>query len=400
MVVVASSSNNGRGLLRLPVELREHIYSYILRPASNQWVDVNDDSIHYQYDLRLFRANKQVYAEAERIFRRENVFIRIQTIWSGVHHYLGVESRVPIVGHGSKADKCVGESLFVDVDAPAAPSHDKGSHRLIVLLEDLPTFCKTWFYSEITHPHFNKDLRLTLVLKNLLPNGTKQDPLPTSLQQKLLSPFGSIKNLAEVRIRGEYDGTIADAMRRDMAVPYTSPEDCIEETVRLKDLGNAALKDRKPEQALQLYLDAFEAMHIVCTGRRRSIWADRFFYKQLEGGIFSGQDGSLVRLILRVKLTANVMLAYLKMSAYEETCFWGLRSINLLRKAVGNESDEVVTGFPAPTEMGKIYYRTGVACKATGDDSLARRFFRTALAYLPYDEQIKKDLASVALRLG
>lgn len=69
--------------LRLPLELREQIYSLYFKPA---------DRIHapefgeygggqYKFDFDIYRVNKQIKTEAEDVFRRENVFVRIETPW-------------------------------------------------------------------------------------------------------------------------------------------------------------------------------------------------------------------------------------------------------------------------------------------------------------------------------
>jgi len=76
-----------------------------------------------------------------------------------------------------------------------------------------------------------------------------------------------------------------------------------------------------------------------------------------------------------------------------------MRTINLMREAVGGE-DEPLFSFPARSEMGKIYYRTGFACKMLGDAGEARRFLRIAALYLPNDEKVLEMLSSVSLRLG
>ena len=62
--------------------------------------------------------------------------------------------------------------------------------------------------------------------------------------------------------------------------------------------------------------------------------------------------------------------------------------------------DEAVLGFPAATEMGKIYYRTALAKKALDEKMEARKLLRVAAIYLPRDEMVKTELAACALRLG
>lgn len=67
--------------LRLPLELREQIYSLYFNPASRLHLDEHGPG-HYLLEFALYRVNKQVYSEASTVFRRENVFVRIETPWS------------------------------------------------------------------------------------------------------------------------------------------------------------------------------------------------------------------------------------------------------------------------------------------------------------------------------
>lgn len=80
----------------------------------------------------------------------------------------------------------------------------------------------------------------------------------------------------------------------------------------------------------------------------------------------------------------------------------------MLRQAIGmreNEDaaraeDEAVLDFVAANEMGKIYYRTALACKAMDNKSAARKLLRVAHIYLPHDKNVAAEIAACALRLG
>ena len=183
-----------------------------------------------------------------------------------------------------------------------------------------------------------------------------------------------------------------------MAIPYTSPEQCLEDATKLKDAGNTALGKKQYTEAIRLYEESFLAMHIVVTGRSRSVWADPFFQTSLSGGPFDGQHGHIVRLILRVRLVANIVLAYLKLENWDEARFWGMRTINIMRETTG--ADEPIREFVAARELGKIYYRTGLAAKEMGDLEEARGLVRTAAEYLPNDPIVRKELVASAPRLG
>jgi hypothetical protein len=68
--------------LRLPLELREQVYSLYFKPADR--LDVLEADYGggvYRFDLNVYRVNRQIKTEAEDVFRRQNAFIRIETPW-------------------------------------------------------------------------------------------------------------------------------------------------------------------------------------------------------------------------------------------------------------------------------------------------------------------------------
>ncbi|KAK7518038.1 uncharacterized protein IWZ02DRAFT_308128 [Phyllosticta citriasiana] len=396
------STSSPSHLLNLPAEIREEIFSHVLSPSAAR-IELPDDYVKYRFHLGLFRVNRQVYREARHVFYRLNTFVRIETPWPEAKQHITEEGRVPLVVCGDEAEVFEHAHLWVDIE-PFQYSYplDK-SCNMVLLLDDLAAFCKIWYYSDLTHPGLNMHLRLTLRLRNPHKIDDQDSKLPKSLQQKLLEPFGCIKSLNDTQIFGQYDESVFHALCAAQAIPNESPEECLEKATRLKDAGNVALKKNEPREAIRLYEEAFLAIHIVCCGRRRSIWGNAHFETILGSGQYESQHGQLVRLILRVKLVANIMQAYIKLENWEEVKFWGMRSIQLMRESMGidphDEDDEPMLGFAAANEMGKIYYRTGLACKYMENTEQARKLFRVAARYLPRDPLVARDLASVALRI-
>ena len=388
--------------LSLPGEIRELIYYEVLCSAENTHHQ-DDGYKHYKYDLNLLRVNRQIHYEARKVFRQNNIFVSVETPWPEAQHHVAIEGHVPILITGEVAQRFKNCHLTVKIDAPEFYQYSRHPRKFIILLEDLRTFCEMWFYSDLTHPRLNSNLRLTLHLQDPYALDFEQKPIPKALQKKLLSPFGLVKDLHSVNVGGEHYESVVKSMKDAMAEPYESAEECLERATSLKDEGNEALRQMKYKEAIHLYERAFLAIHIVCQGRRRSIWADAFFQKEIRSGQFKDQHAQLTRIFLRVRLVANVIQAYLKLGDFKEAEFWGLRSIKLFRgtRDLGEgEEDDAVLAFPAATEMGKIYYRTGVAAKALGDKEQARSLMRVAVKYLPNDPIVQKDLASLAPRLG
>ena len=348
--------------------------------------------------------NRQIALESRKVFHDLNVFVRIETPWPDARRHVNQEGYVPIIAWGKPAAAYTGYGMRVGIDAPEVPLNEGDEQVFLTLLEDLPAFCKMWFYSSLSHPGLNPQLRLTIDLQD------RRERVPKSLQRKLLLPFGIVKSLRSVLVTGTPapDPTVVADLEALQAVPLASPESCLREGTRLKAAGNAELVAGNYARALELYNEAWLAIHVVVKGRRRHDHADAFFASHtLTEAPYTGKNGQSERLILRVQLVANTCQVYLKQQDYEECIFWGMRSIGMLRMAMGlderrdvSPEDEAMLGFPAANEMGKIYYRVAVAKRDTGDKDGARKLLRVAVVYLPRDQNVRGVLASVALALG
>ncbi|KAG0648293.1 hypothetical protein D0Z07_5392 [Hyphodiscus hymeniophilus] len=383
-------------LLEVPGEVREAIYHEVLCSLNNKQ-DLGNDYKKYNFDFGLFRTCRQIYNEAREVFRRDNIFVSVQTPWPEAQQHVAIDGYVPIVISGAAAQRFENEHLRVVIESALYELPYQPTRKFVILLDDLPQFTEMWHYSDLTHPGLNAHLRLTLNIRDPYQLSFEQRALPKALQRRLLRPFGTLKALYEVKVHGEHYESVAKSMRAEMAVPYPAVETCLEEATRLKNEGNDALKTQEYHKALKLYREAFLHLMIVCEGRRRSIWGDAYFQVQCKGGAFDGQEAGMVRFLLRLRLVSNSIMVYLKLEDYDEARFWGMRSINLMRG--GPYGDEVMVGFQGAPEVGKIYYRTGVAFREMGDRTEARDLFKIAAKYLPVDKIVQKDLAALSPRI-
>ncbi|MCJ1474395.1 hypothetical protein MMC13_003053 [Lambiella insularis] len=372
-------------LLRLPGEIRNLIYRHVFRSADNKH-DSGGGYKHYKFDLSLMLVNQQIYFESRKIFRDHNIFVAIETPWPEAQQHVRNDGYVPILITDEQAARFNHQHLSVIINAPRYQmfQHYK-PRKFIILLDDLPVFTEMWFYSDLSHLSLNSNLRLTLKLQNPFPISFDPRPIPKATQQKLLEPFGVVKGLLEVKVEGDHYISLEKAMRAEMAIPYMTPEVCLDEATKLKNEGNVALGKKQYREAIKRYEKSFLAIHIVCEGRRRSIWGDEFFHRELVSGPFKGQHGQMVRLVLRIRLVANIIHAYLQLYEYEEARFWGQRSIDLM------PGDIETSMFAASPELGKIYYRTAMAYKALGNVSEAGRLLKLAVKYLPNDKMVRAE---------
>ncbi|KAL8930073.1 MAG: hypothetical protein Q9172_000158 [Xanthocarpia lactea] len=392
--------------LHLPPEIRDHVYHDVLSCDNARRPPADDDKpASYHFDLAILRTNKQIYHESKKAFQ-DNVFIKITTPWIESIEHITSEGRVPIVNSGPTAEAFRLFHLWIWIDAPGVPSRG-ANYSIIICLDDLLAFTRMWRFSNLNHQGLNSHLRLKLILQD------PHDPhrkIPKALQVRLLQPFGLIKDLHSFSVHGaKVLPSVEESLKKEQATPEPSPEECLETATALKDAGNKSLQAQDYAAAIQLYTEAFAAMHITVSGHKRYIHAEGYYnLRELTTGSYKGQNGHFARIILRVKLVANLIQTYLKMEEWEEAHFWGKRSIVLFRASCdphqGNDLEgdfekdwawvqlSAAMGFPARNAMGKIFYRTALASRALGYKKEERSLIRAAQVYSPYDEIIRADL--------
>ena len=384
-------------ILHFPPEIREQIYRECLRIP--KIVDA-EGLPHYVPDLSILRVNRLIHKEAIKIFQDDNILLKITTPWPEASRCIINEGKVPRLMTGKRAAAFDKVHLHIRMEGPGnTPTWE--DHSLIILAEDLPAFIQIWVYSDLNYRGLNGHLGVCLYL---------QDPhvpdrkVPKTLQQRLLLPFGKIKDLREFDMKGMILPSVKEALESESRIPNPSPEECLDKASDLKDTGNDLIRSKKYTEALQAYFDAFAAMHIAVNGRERTVYADGYFAHECSTGRFANQRADYVRMLLRVKLVANIVLTYLKLDEYDEAYFWGKRTIILFQKSISSEeyagypseSDwigtPVLLNFGAASEMGKIYFRTAQAAREVGKQEEVIRLLRAAAAYLPRDEAVHKEL--------
>ena len=392
----------GSPFLDLPGELRELIYTNVFRSIYNKY-DAGEGYDQYRYDLSLMRVNQQIYYEARTIFRKNNIFISIETPWPEAQQHIRDQGYVPILITDEQASRFKNQHLAVSIHAPRYQNFQP-LRKFIILQDDLRKFTAMWYYSDLSHPGLNSNLRLTLKLQDPYAASFEARPVPKASQLKLLEPFGEVKGLFDVEFDGEIYSSVKKMVKDLMAVPYKSVEECLDEGNKLKEKGNEALGKKEYKEAVKLYEQSFLAIHIVCNGRQRSIWGDAYFDKQIHTGTFKGENAQQVRLVLRIRLVANIIHAYLQLGDYEEARFWGKRSIDMMPYVLqaAGEDDLASAGldnFIAFPEIGKIFFRTAIASKVLGDDTEARAFLKVATKLLPNDLKVRAEYNAMALRM-
>ena len=397
----------GLRFLDIPPEIREQIYGEILSTASSRCESIcPEEPASYKFQLNILLTNRQINHEAKKVFQ-DNIFIKITTPWLEAIEHIRGEGKVPSVCSGDKASSFRDHHLWIFIDTPATTyRHSHNNFSMLICIEDLEAFTRMWHFSNLNHVGLNQHLRLKLTIQD--PH-VEERKIPKRLQQRLLLPFGAIKELHSFSVHGQNSPllpSVEEALKKEQAIPDPTPEESLAKGFTLKDAGNAHLKAGSYHQALELYIQAFAAIYITVSGRSRTIHADGYYIRELTSGTHTGMRGDFVRMILRVQLVANIVLTYLKMEDYAEAHFWGKRTIVLFRQSVtgddaedfGDDDPQVwlseswAARFPAHEAMGKIFYRTAMASKRLGKMGDVRNLMRAARIYLPNDEKVQLEL--------
>ena len=387
-------------LLLCPAEIREQVYRELLSSACSR--RVREGRPRYKFQLNILRANRQIFQEAKKILE-DNVFIKITTPWLEAIQHISSEGKVVVVATGDNAERYINQHLWVYIDAPEMPRLSRATYSMLMCLEDLEVFTAGWHINNLDNPELNRHLSLRLTVQDPYDHDRK---LPKSLQQRLLLPFGVIKNLSEFSIQGsKVLPSVKEALVKAQAIPDPTREECLERATTLQEAGIKAIEAGDYRQALHTFFDAFAAMHIQIEGRKRTILAETFYIEVIQTGIYKGERGDYVRMGLRVSLVANVILAYLKLEEWVEAHFWGKRSLVLFRQSVTGDTTEELdferSSFwiigtanmqvPAKADMGYIFYRTALASRAMGNEADVKTLIKVAALYLPNDPVVQAD---------
>jgi hypothetical protein len=297
-------------------------------------------------------------------------------------NHVSSEGLVPIVCTDARANAFDGHHGEVSITAPfhqAVPEH-----TVVVLVDDLHLFTRTWHYSALSYPMLNDRLNVTFLLRDpdYYPEdaASEEKEVPLALQKKLLLPFEAVKGLHGTQIHG-YAPSVQAELARLQALPIPTLQEACETATELMVAGDAALTSSPPDpaEALELYRKAFHAIHILIHGRTRRVLGDGFFHNAITKGPYAGHTGMTVRVLLRLKLVGRTIAAYNALAEWGEAAHWGLRTINIISDSLDTGFEEFLTEFLGKEDVGYIYLRTAIAF--TKMETAKEEWFGELIAY-------------------
>ncbi|KAL1596364.1 NADH dehydrogenase [ubiquinone] 1 alpha subcomplex assembly factor 3 [Paraconiothyrium brasiliense] len=277
------------------------------------------------------------------------------------------EGHVPIVAAGPRADSFTQHRGLVQITAPLH-GITVPDHAIIMLLDDVPKFTRVWFYSALNYTNLNPQICLKFTLRDPY-HPADPKPAPLDLQRRFLHPFGDVKGLYDTDFEGCHELAVSE-LRKTMAIPYPTVRESCELATTLMEDGDLLLATNKPKSALDAYIKSFDAIHIKISGRDRRILADGHFADDIREGRYAGQAAMTVRVVLRIRLVARVIHAYIQLGLPNEAAFWGIRSIKLVRQGTSPSADmdDFFADFIGSTDIALMYAWTAAALTLMEDD--------------------------------
>ncbi|KAH7018621.1 uncharacterized protein B0I36DRAFT_354881 [Microdochium trichocladiopsis] len=377
-------------LLSIPGEIRNHIHRLLLDPNANREYDPNTDKYNYRYgdSLALFRVNHQIYSKAQYIFCQLNIFVCVEIERpKGTHaliHALG--SHVSFVKEGQHAKSFTDHSLSLRVSRVVRffMGQEEPLH-FVMLLENLNKPTHSWLCAHLEYPGANGYLELELSLRDRCLLHQDEAMTTESLQRQLLMPFGMVKCLRKVTVKGNPTPlpSVVCESRNAQRDPMPTQEQCLSEATRLKEEGNKALKQgcQRHDYGQDFFLDVFTERDPP-RGRE---WLD-------------------AREKLSMQLLANTCQVFLKLKDWNRLIECGQQTIHYFR-SFREQGDmrplrEACRRIPGADSFAKIYYRTALGYKALGEKDAAVKLLRVAEVYLPLERAIQNEIAGYGSRAG
>src|ERR1700760_515697 len=139
----------GISFLDLPPELRNIIYLEVLNPSLVRQ-EADNEYTRYGFDLAILQVCRQIKYEAWGIFRRNFVFVRVETPWDEAQSHVERDGHVPLVVTDEGAEAFAHHHLSVSIRAPNYGSLERESRKFVLLADDLHTFTRMWSYSHLS----------------------------------------------------------------------------------------------------------------------------------------------------------------------------------------------------------------------------------------------------------
>ncbi|KAK8094298.1 hypothetical protein PG997_000983 [Apiospora hydei] len=391
------------GLLDLPREIRDEIYSLLLcdfRLPKSTSTNSSGHAMRYggikDLHLSILRANRQLGSEAREIFYKTNRFVRVSIAVKAQHWpdlLAGFASKylpLPmVIQRDSTIDACKGFIMTYELSQPSASKGDIPRLSFVIFHRDLHLFCFCLETAAIKNNYFWKPTKHSITLHN--PFASTDESYPTDHQQQaLLSPFHKFHGFPHFFVNGTVKSFLASqTVAQAQSHRNTTLDAYLDDLHDQEQLGHEYLQQNLLGKSCEAWANACKKMEFI--GKSNYfLWVPMNFLRQWEVKVeelFCEINGKLCTNIIRL-MEANLDdpqlvedLAGSALGGLSHALWKGVFPATNWRPSTEQKADML-------RQKARVYRLTGQFRKALKE-------IKQAGAYCPHDPDIREERFTV-----
>ena len=395
-------------LLRLPLELREKIYTHLLdarcvrrRSSVAYTPQVKAGKLHlipspkpFNFSLAILRTNKQIHSESLHIFHSTNLFIRLSLYNDDIYwtEALLEGSEVDFASSSPRLSTLTTQALDVEISM-------ENSRRLrcqvVFPATYLPRFIHLLECMCTALPQWSRDHSISLFLRHSYRSG------PLATETLLLEPWRALHGIHQVVVGTNITpNSFAQSLRTSMMGSKWDPWTWLESVRRQKEMGAVKMRQGMYAGKVDYFVDTIALLEKLYRGPQ---------YPALKA---AGEEFDKAVNRLRLQCELNIMLAAIKTLAnFDIACDAGDRVLALVEGRPGAWTNTAPymprnhESWYTDLDKAKVLYRRGCMSMelffTLGTMELlgvARAELVDAQKFNPGDERVEKALKDMERR--
>lgn len=401
----------------LPSEIRNKIYHNLLCdiPLPPTTVKFEPSFVDFEcappvIETAILRTSIEIYREAYDVMIKTNRFVKITSVQglpmkvliNGLQVSVLCEDRMVV-------ERFKGYVLAVHVGSKSPPPRPMDDFHassieactIIILYRDLDQFCQALTDGDLHVPGFSKNLELSITMAPILDEIPRSRYKPSfdaffseKTQETLLEPFRKrLRGYKAVTIHGHVNDDLAKSVRDEMGKEkWTDPEEILIEYAMAKEEGLRLFKERKNEQACNLWQDAVTNIDKI---HESSSWPNL---------VRRGGEGfvSQIAEIYFIMLLNIAHLQLIDMQVPQSTYFGSILAEDALSSAIS----AIRKGFwmddykykPSAIHFAKLHYRYAFFLRLQAEQGWAEKalvWIDKALRLQPGDSAILREKQNI-----
>ncbi|KAK8038984.1 hypothetical protein PG993_007395 [Apiospora rasikravindrae] len=269
------------GLLDLPREIRDEIYSLLLcdfRPPKSTSTNSSGHALRYGgikgLHLSILRVNRQIGNEAREIFYKTNRFVRVGVALEDQHwrnllagfasNYLPLPM---VIQRRSTIKACKGFIMTYKISQPKPSEENLRRLEFVILHRDLHLLCLCLETATLKADAFREVTKHRITLHN--PFGSTDESYPTiDQQQALLSPISKLNGFQNVLVQGVVGLSLASQiMTRIQVQPQINMDEIMKDLRHQEQLGHMYLEQNLLGKSCEAWANACKKMEFLGKSR-------------------------------------------------------------------------------------------------------------------------------------